>query len=116
MINLSNEFYPQPKVFKAKKQPKPIKQIGKKGKLNLDANIQMKKDFEALGITECEVKLKGCWKSNALTFAHLDKRRYLKKEDLTTGVLACTPCHIEIEKYSREKMKAFLEDIIKNRK
>jgi hypothetical protein len=116
MIDLSKEFYPVPKVFKVKKQSKPIKQIGKKGKLNLEANIQMKKDFEALGITECEVKLKGCWKNNALTFAHLDKRRYLKKEDLITGVLACTPCHMQIEKYPREKMKLLLENIIKNRK
>ena len=117
VTDLSGEFHPQPKVFKAKKEPKPLKQAGKKTKAWDEAREELKKEFEEMGITECEIRLKGCRKNNFLSFAHIDKRKNLSKEDLKEVVLACVPCHNIVEfKWGREKMKEFLMSIIKNRK
>ena len=116
MIDLSKEFFPQPKPLpKGKKLPKPIKKIGKKGQDSLDAVEQMKKDFAEIGVINCEANLKGCWHNNALSFAHLDKRRYLSKEDLLVACLICVPCHTTIEAWKRDKMRSFLQDIIDRR-
>lgn len=115
--NLANEYHPIPKPnAKQKATPKPLNKIGKKTQASLDANKQMKKDFASMGIKSCEAKLKGCWKNNALTYAHLDKRRYLSKDDLTKACLLCIPCHQIIEAYPREKMRKFLQGIIDKRK
>lgn len=69
-------------------------------------------EFEDKGITTCEIKFAVCWRNNALGFAHLDKRRYLKGEQLRVVVLACNPCHQVIEKWPREQMRELLQDII----
>lgn len=72
---------------------------------------KLKKDFERKGITSCELKLEGCWQNNALSFAHLDKRRKLTEEQLYEVVLACVPCHTKVE-YApnmREKLQAVID-------
>lgn len=115
-IDLSNEFHPVPKVFKAKKEPKPLKKIGKKGIESLDEVKQSKKDFEAVGIITCEIKFeKICWNNNALSFAHLKKRRHLDAETRKKKVLACVPCHQVVEAWHEAKMEAFLQGIIDRR-
>jgi hypothetical protein len=119
MIDLSQEFHPQPKVYKAKKEPKPIKQIGKKGKLNLEANKEFKKTFEEIGITECEIKLDGCWKI-IMGFAHGKKRIDLTPEELKKFAIgACNPCHhkieYECEKYTGLTMEQFVKKTIEQR-
>jgi hypothetical protein len=117
MIDLSQEFYPCPKVFKAKKEPKPLNKIGKKTRASLDAVAEMKLEYAAVGITECEIKFpKICWRNNALSFAHLKKRRKLSKEDIKKTVLACIPCHDTVEIWPAEEMEQFLQDIINKRK
>lgn len=88
---------------------------GKKTKAWNNARAKIKKQFMAWGITTCELKLEGCWKDNALGFAHLDKRRYLTAEDLTKVVLTCTPCHEQTEYIGRKEMRELLEAIIKDR-
>lgn len=77
---------------------------------------ELKNEFQELGITSCEIRFDGCWVNNALSFAHLDKRRHLTADELRIVVLCCIPCHSIIEAWPREKMKSFLEKIIIERR
>lgn len=64
---------------------------------------------------------------NDLTFAHVDKRRFLSRLELYLGVVrACWPCHDVVEKWGKERvegddrlrctrMRVFLEKIIAER-
>lgn len=89
---------------------------GKKTKAWEKARKVLKVEFERRGITSCECRLFGCWINNALSFAHIDKRRNLTTDEFKSAVvLACIPCHQIIEAWPREKMREYLEKIIKNR-
>lgn len=114
--DLSKEFYPVPKPApKQKKLPKPINKVGKKTKAWNDARAEIKPKFFATGITSCEIKRPSiCWRNNALTFAHPDKRKNIPPDDIAIVVLACTPCHQWIE--PRKDMTEIIERIIKGRK
>lgn len=113
--DLSTKVLPQPKpTSKAKKVVKTIKPGKKTIAWNEERSV-LKDEFETLGITECEIKLEGCWKNNALGFAHLNKRRNLTIEDLGKVVLACGSCHNEVELYNRVRMEKILTEIIKKR-
>lgn len=113
-MDLSKEFNPVPKPHKGIKMPKKIKQAGKKTKEWSDVRGEIKKEFFKNKIVSYELKYKGCWKDNALSFAHIDKRRKLTKEDLYKVVLAYIPCHDIVE--FDPKMRNILELVIKNRK
>ena len=76
--DLSQEFNPQPKVYKLKKMSKPIKQLGKKGLASKEAVEQMKKDFAEIGITTCEAKLPGCWHNKQWVYKSSQKRNHNK--------------------------------------
>lgn len=99
---------------KKTKTPKKLG-AGKKTKASDSAREKLKKIFFDRGVTSCELKYAGCWRDNALGFAHLDKRRYLEEKDLMEVVLACNPCHQVIEVQSREEMRKELEEVIKKR-
>ena len=115
ITDLSKEFHPYPKPTpKSKKAPRKLGP-GKKTDAWTDARETIKKQFTAWGITSCELKLDGCWKNNALGFAHLDKRRNLTKDDLPKVVLCCNPCHEQIEYIGRKEMRELLEKIIEAR-
>jgi len=114
-LDLSKEFYPVPKVYKAKKEPKPMNQIGKKGAEDIIARSENKEEMEKLGITSCELKYPGCWHNNALTFAHAEKRRKLIRQDLNTVIVACSPCHAIIEILPPEEMKEIVLTTISKR-
>lgn len=86
---------------------------GKKTKAWNKARSELKKEFEARGIVTCEIGFKDCWHNNALSFAHTKKRR--NTIDLKRVVLACVPCHDEVEKWGEAKMEVYLEEIIKKR-
>lgn len=88
---------------------------GKKTKAWAKARAELKVEFQRKGITTCEIKMAGCYNNNALSFAHIDKRRYLAEGELKAVVLACIPCHNIVEQWPREKMRAHLENIISNR-
>lgn len=118
--DLSKEFNPQPKVFKAKKEAKPIKQIGKKGKININATKELKDYFFKHGITTCEIQLAGCWKI-IMGFAHGKKRNDLTPEELRKFAIgACNPCHQKIEydcvKHTGLTMEQFVGKTIENRR
>lgn len=119
MIDLSSEFYPIPKVFKPKKIPKGIRKIGKKSKLNLEANVILKSDFQRMGITRCEVQLNDCW-GVIQGFAHGKKRRDLTLAELKKFAIgSCNACHhkieYECEKWTGMTMEQFVRMTIKNR-
>ena len=102
--------------LRGKKTKKPSKLgAGKKTKAWDDARVILKKKFAEMGITKCELNYEGCWRDNALGFAHLDKRRYLTEADLMEVVLACNECHQTIELQPRDQMRKELEAIIKSR-
>lgn len=101
--------------IKVESKTKTIKP-GKKTK-EWNATIpKLKRRFSKAGIETCEIRLAGCWNNKALSFAHIDKRRELKKEELEKVVLACIPCHQQVEKMPRLEMRKTLETIIINRK
>src|SRR5438309_2215150 len=113
--DLSQSYNPVPKVYKTKKPPKKLG-AGQKTKSWEETREELKKEFAANGIKTCEAHFKGCWKNNALSFAHADKRRFLSKEDLKSVALLCSPCHAQLEVKPREEMKKIIMDIIKKRK
>jgi len=77
---------------------------------------KLKRAFEAAGITRCEFQYDGCWNDNALSFAHVDKRRYLKPDEITVVALACIfNCHAILERMPREQMRAAVENVIEKR-
>jgi hypothetical protein len=82
------------------------------------ANIRavLKQRFEQAGIITCELGFKGCWRDNALGFAHYDKRRFIAEEELWIVVLACNHCHDIVEQLPRAQMKHLLLSVIAGRK
>lgn len=59
---------------------------------------RLKPLFVRAGITVCELRCEGCWKDNALSFAHSLKRRHIKTiEEEQEVILCCVPCHDLIE-------------------
>lgn len=76
---------------------------------------KLKPKFEAAGITECEFRFQGCWFNDGLSFAHCDKRRFLKGIQLEEVALACMPCHYLLEMLSREQMGIEIRSVIASR-
>lgn len=94
-----------------------MKKIGKKTQEWNKAKRELKRAFESAGITACELHVSPACSQFFLTWAHGDKRRYLTKKELYTLVaLGCVNCHNVIEKWPREKMREFIELIIKSRR
>lgn len=92
---------------------KPALGKGKKVKAWDATRADLKPDFQARGITSCEIKLPGCWRDNGLGFAHTKKRRNVV--DLRRVVLACNVCHDYWEAKPESEMEAALEAIITER-
>lgn len=114
--DLSKSFHPVPKPLAKIKMPKAMKTEGKKTISWTEKRNELKIEFAKLGITDCELKYKGCWKNNALGFAHAAKRRKLAPEDLGEVALLCSPCHMAIEYLPAEEMKKIIDKIISERK
>ncbi len=119
MINLSTEFHPQPKVYKAKKTPKRLG-TGKRTKAWEDGRVDIKKYFEKLGITQCEIRMEGCLKDNFLGFAHVERRVNYTEEELIKPdhvVLACRQCHYTVDnEMPKTESKKLLETIVFKRR
>lgn len=86
--------------------------IGKIGRRNIDANKILKKVYLEAGITSCELGFENCCGDNFLSFAHKEKReRYRlypeKLYDMNETLLACIPCHEEIEKNKQLTQEVF---------
>lgn len=83
-------------------------QVGKKTNEWNKARIKLKKIYERKGITTCEIRLPGCWYDNALSFAHRYKRNDPRCEHtFKRTILACVPCHDQIEYDSKLTEKMF---------
>lgn len=89
---------------------------GKRTKLWDDIRAKLKVNFQRAGITRCEVRCEGCWNSDALSFAHSLKRRFIKTvDDWTEVALACTPCHDILEAMPHQRMADIVRSIIQAR-
>jgi len=93
---------------------KAIRKVGKRGKINLEANKELKKLFQQKGINRCELHFLGCWGTNALSYVHRHKRRdYYGKEKLLTDflqvLLGCVPCHQILEQDAKLTEEVFLK-------
>jgi hypothetical protein len=93
------------------------KRLGPGKKVNAWANARksLKVQFEAMGITSCELQYDGCANDDYLGFAHAAKRRKLTSEDLDHVILACNFCHDKIEFLAPEEMKAIVDETIEGR-
>lgn len=89
---------------------------GKKTKMNRASNARLKKKFEAIEITRCELGYPDCTPDSFLSWAHGRKRRKLKGDELDTLViLSCINCHNHIERMAPEGMLAIVQSVISER-
>lgn len=80
-----------------------MNQIGKRGKINIEANRKLKQIYQEKDIKYCEAGLPKCMIGFGLSFAHRHKRNwyYDKPEllsDFNQTILACAYCYGEMEK------------------
>jgi 5-methylcytosine-specific restriction endonuclease McrA len=98
MIDLSQEFYPCPKVYKAKKEPAPIKKVGKKGKEWIEDRAKLIKEAVIDGrielIDEVVVGVcEDCKKLKPLDPDHRLKRSQGGSNDKENIDWVCRKCH-----------------------
>lgn len=106
-----------PKLHKQPKPPrKPMKRRGKKTEAWEKVRRALKPRFEKVGITQCEIRIAGCWMDNGLGFAHAKKRRNLGPGELSIVALSCNHCHDIIEALPEEDMGRIVMQKIKERK
>ena len=104
--------------------PKPTKQVKIRKRISrLAAKVNAWQTTRALlierfrraGITQCELRYDDCWRTNALSFAHSKKRRFIEsQEQLEECALLCQVCHDRIE-YS-PNMYEIVRRVIASRK
>lgn len=93
----------------------PLKRLGKKGKQWEKVRRDLVPRFKRAGITTCELGYSCCWRDQALGFAHAKKRRNLGPGELSLVILACNPCHDQIECLPEEEMGKIVRAIIEAR-
>jgi hypothetical protein len=103
-----------------KRSTKPLKRtklrtVGKRGRAWNRARRRIKPEYERSGNIYCEAGFKGCWRDNALSFAHHSKRRKLKAGELEIVALLCIPCHDIIEVWPAARVKGFILKLIARR-
>lgn len=80
---------------------------------------ELKVQFEAWGITRCELMFFGCRGSQELGFAHALKRsqhpEMYKTDELKRVCLACLNCHNKIERMPPERMEQIVARVIELR-
>lgn len=81
-----------------------MKKVGKKGQAWANKRRKLKREFEAAGITACELRLEGCMGNDGLGFAHALKRRNIKDIEAAPVLLLCNNCHWQYEKLGEAKM------------
>lgn len=119
--DLSKEFYPQPKKYKEKKEPKPLKKTGKRTEAWLVGQPKLKELFKEKGIVSCEIVLSGCKGAYLWGFAHVQRRGRYDLIELTDPhhvVFACQACHSFVDdasKMPKEKAEKLLAGIVASR-
>lgn len=90
---------------------------GRKTKEWESVRRQLKVEYDAMGITTCELRYEGCKYDDYLSFAHGRKRRKLIGDELRTlTILCCTPCHDKIEFLPPDEMLRIVIDTIAKRR
>lgn len=92
-----------------------LRKLGKKGKQWVSIRAELKKRFEAAGITTCEIQYAGCWRDNGLGFCHSKKRRNCSEADLWIVILGCNRCHDILETRPHAEMEKIVLEIISER-
>ena len=112
------------KPTKKIKTRKFIRKIGKIGKININANIELKKLYSLRSdLPPCEIGKVGiCWHTTH-GFAHRHSRvEYRSRLDMLSSInqtlKACNPCHTWLDAHKKEREELFLklrgEDKLKN--
>lgn len=101
------------KTFKVKKKVHYLKRIGKRGKINIEANKKLKILYSDLDLPGCEIKRLKCW-NECQGFVHRHKRGWYRgKEELLSSfkqtLKGCNQCHSEIENDKEETERLFLK-------
>jgi hypothetical protein len=75
----------------------PLRRIGKRTKLWIIAKRKLKKEYEELGITSCEVRELNCQPTFGLSFHHKHSRYYYYTrpglDSFEETLLVCASCH-----------------------
>jgi hypothetical protein len=111
---IDNKTYPAfPKPTKRVKVRKPLRQIGKKGRVWVNTRAELKKIFAGWGITTCEIRIPHqCTRDNFLGFAHAKKRKKLGPGEIWDVILACNNGHDIIEKWPAIQMETYVYSVI----
>lgn len=97
-------------------KPRRVLWVGRKTIAWANARARLKRKFQAMGITRCELAYPGCKQDDFLSFAHGKKRRHLQGDELETLVcLACQPCHQQIERLPEWAMLSIVQSVISER-
>ena len=89
-----------------------LKRAGRKARRWAKVRRELKAEFEARGITRCEV----CGADDRLGFAHSRKRRNITTdEEMREVALLCNTHHDELELQGEEKMRPQIQAIIRRR-
>lgn len=92
----------------------PLKARGKKTAAWDATRAALKVVFARAGIVTCELRYQGCWRDNALSFAHSRKRRNIPRGSilLQEVALCCTACHDKIECLPEAEMAQIVRQTI----
>ena len=76
------------------------------------ARKKLKVEYQERGIITCELRFNGCWRNNALSFAHRHLRIwYYNKPGLLGSfdetILACIPCHKILDEDEELKKRTY---------
>jgi hypothetical protein len=87
-----------------------MKQMGKIGKINLEANKTLKWIYNDYGITRCELGFPGCLGDYMLSFCHKERRDAYRGNFERLGafdetLLGCQNCHSILDDRSKTTEK-----------
>jgi hypothetical protein len=79
-------------------------------------NRRLKARAMEQGVDSCEIKLPGCLRGWALSWAHSKKSRFLiTDEDWMEAALACCECHKQVENMNHESMHRLVTEALGRR-
>jgi len=90
-----------------------LKQIGKRGKINIWANRKLDKLYAGKDIRRCELGFEGCTGGMYCHIAHRHKRWWYYRRvelliKLNQTIVACDSCHSKIESDPERTKKEFM--------
>ncbi len=94
-----------------------LRRNGKRSLKRLAMNARLKKRHAEHGWPQtCELRLAGCLKTWALSWAHSRKSRHLiTEEDWMHACLSCAACHEKVEAVTHSEMFMLVSDAIRAR-